>query len=266
MPFTRFTRVNRSTRPAWPVAGLRLPWPLPALLAWAGGWAACVAAVAAGAAPGWALLAGVAASGALAWPCRGGWRRGLAAGGFPLSAAALGTASAWPAWVWLILLLPLLLLYPLRAWRDAPFFPTPVSALDGLHAVVGSPTPLRVLDAGCGLGHGLIALRRSWPDAQLRGVEWSTLLRFMAAVRCPWAQVRRGDMWAGDWSGLDLVYLFQRPESMARAWGKAVAEMRPGAWLVSLEFAVPGVVPVACLQGPARRPVWVYRLPPHGSA
>jgi len=161
----------------------------------------------------------------------------------------------------LLLILPLLVIYPLRAWRDAPFFPTPAAALDGLASVVGAPAPLHVLDAGCGLGHGLAALRRTWPDAQLQGVEWSALLQRVAALRCPWAQVRRGDMWAGDWSQLDLVYLFQRPESMARAWQKACAELRPGAWLVSLEFAVSGAVPVACLQGPGRRPVWVYRLP-----
>jgi hypothetical protein len=32
-------------------------------------------------------------------------------------------------------------------------------------------------------------------------------------------------MWRADWSGYQLVYLFQRPESMARAWAKGCAEM-----------------------------------------
>ena len=248
------------TRLCRPASIPRLPWPLPALLAWAGAWCAWVAVLASGGGPGWALLGGVVVGCALALPCRGLWRRGLAAAGFPLSAAALGLASAWPAWAWLLLLLPLLCLYPLRAWRDAPFFPTPAAALQGLAEVVAAPPPRRVLDAGCGLGHGLAALRRTWPDARVEGVEWSAPLWAAAAMRCPWARVRRGDMWAGDWSGLDLVYLFQRPESMKRAWQKAHAELRPGAWLVSLEFAVPGAVPVACLEGPGRRPVWVYRM------
>lgn len=248
------------TRLHSPAATLRLPWPLPALLAWAGAWGAWIVALSLGAAPGWSLLAGTAAGCGLALPCQGHWRRGLAAAGFPLSAAVLGPAAAWPAWAWLLLLLPLTALYPLRAWRDAPFFPTPAAALQGLADVVGAAAPRRVLDAGCGLGHGLAALRRTWPDARLEGVEWSALLWAGAALRCPWARVRRGDMWASDWRGLDLVYLFQRPESMGRAWHKARAELRPGAWLVSLEFAVPGEVPVACLQGPGRRSVWVYRL------
>ena len=57
--------------------------------------------------------------------------------------------------------------------------------------------------------------------------------------------MRRGDLWQQPWQGCDLVYLFQRPESMARAWDKARAELAPGRFLVSLEFAVPGVAPVA---------------------
>jgi SAM-dependent methyltransferase len=237
----------------------RLRWPLPAVLAWATGWAACVLAARLAWPPAAGFALGVTLSAALAWPCSGNWRRGIAAAGFPLSALALGAAGAWPAWVWLLLLLPLLAAYPLRAWRDAPFFPTPHNALEGLDAVVGSPA--RVLDAGCGLGHGLMALRRLWPQAALAGLEWSPPLALLAAWRCRTfgARVQRGDMWAASWAGNDLVYVFQRPESMQRVFDKASRELSPRAWLVSLEFAVPGLAPVASLQGPGRRPVWIYR-------
>ena len=79
----------------------------------------------------------------------------------------------------------------------------------------------------------------------------------LCARRCPWAQVHWGDMWRADWSGYQLVYLFQRPESMARAAAKAQAEMAPGAWLVSLEFAVPGWPTHGQLHhAPGGRPVW----------
>jgi hypothetical protein len=233
----------------------RLPWPLPAVLCWAAGWAAWM--VAGGAAAG--LASGLLVGGAGALACRGSWRRAIAGLGFPLSALALGAAQGVPAWAWLLLLLPVLATYPLRAWGDAPIFPTPPDALRGLDAIVG--TPHSVLDAGCGLGHGLSALRRLWPQADLHGIEWSPLLALLAALRCRGlrARIRRGDMWAPSWAGHDLVYVFQRPESMARAHAKAAAELAPEAWLVSLEFAVPGVQPVACLQGPGRRPVWIYR-------
>jgi hypothetical protein len=236
----------------------RPPWPLPALFAWLLAWAVFVAAASFGAVPAFALAA--AAGVVVALSASGLWRRSLAAGGFPLSALVLGAAPAVPAWGWLLAALPLLLAYPLRAWRDAPFFPTPGNALQGLDTLIHLPAAARVLDAGCGLGHGLQALQRLWPQARYEGVEWSRPLAWCAARRCRFASVRRGDMWAPSWAGVELLYLFQRPESMARAYGKAQREMAAGSWFVSLEFAVPDAAPWARLGGEGDRPVWVYRI------
>lgn len=238
---------------------MRLPWPAPALIAWAGAWA-LHALLLPRAGPLAALLAGCAL-GTLAslWGTRW-WRRGLIALGFPLSLALTG-AAALPAWAWLIPLALLLAVYPLNAWRDAPLFPTPAGALQGLETIAPLPPEARVLDAGCGLGDGLRALRQAYPQAQLDGLERSWPLRWLCALRCPWARVRQGDIWLADWSSYQLVYLFQRPESMTRALVKA-GEMAPGSWLVSLEFPLPGVAPQA--QWPVReggRMVWVYCLP-----
>jgi SAM-dependent methyltransferase len=211
-----------------------------------------------GAGPALALGLGCAGSAALALWCQGTRRRAIAAGGLPLAAAVAGATQGLSAAWWLLPLLPLALAYPMRAWRDAPFFPTPSRGLVGLPDIVGEPS--HVLDAGCGLGHGLRALAGLWPQARLQGVEWSPLLVAGARLRTPFARIRRGDMWARSWAPFDLVYVFQRPESMARAFEKARRELKPGSWLVSLEFAVPGVEPTASLSGPNRRPVWIYRL------
>jgi trans-aconitate methyltransferase len=149
----------------------------------------------------------------------------------------------------------------LNAWRDAPLFPTPVQALDDLPLHAPLADGARVLDAGCGLGHGLMALRRAYPRAALQGLEWSWPLRALCALRCPWAHVRQGDIWRADWSGYDMVYLFQRPESMARAAEKACTELRPGAWLVSLEFEATTLKPVAQFSAPGGKMVWLYQAP-----
>lgn len=244
------------------VAGLpsaRLPWPLPALLVWLAGWALWLALAAAGVAAPWALAAATVFAMALAWRCDGAWRRLIAGAGYPLSAVAFGAGHAVPGLAWALAALVLVVLYPLRAWRDAPFFPTPAHALDGLAEVVAT-APARVLDAGCGAGHGLAALRRLWPQAELHGTEWSWPLAAWTRLARRDAFVRRGDLWRQSWAGFDLVYLFQRPESMARAFAKARGEMAPGGWLVSLEFAVPGAEPAACLRAQGQRPVWVYRI------
>lgn len=236
-----------------------LPWPLPAVLVWAAAWllfAGLRGSVAPLAALGLACAVGVAGS----LLAQGWWRRGLIALGFPLS-AALGGAVALPAWGWLLPLALLLLVYPLNAWRDAPLFPTPPGALRGLQDAAPLPAGAAVLDAGCGLGDGLKALRAAYPQARLHGLEWSGPLALLCRLRCPWARVRRGDLWAADWGGYDLVYVFQRPESMARVAAKARAEMAPGRWLVSLAFAVPGVCPSARLDSFAGHAVWIYQLP-----
>jgi SAM-dependent methyltransferase len=239
-----------------------LPWPAPALLAWAAGWAVAWSCRQAGVAAGLELGVGTAVAIVFAASNAGTWRRLIAAAGFPVSALLLAAGSRLDASTWLLALAPLLLLYPLyplRAWRDAPFFPTPGAALKGLDQVV-RPAPVRVLDAGCGLGHGLVALRRVWPGAALHGVEWSAPMAWLAGRRMPMADIVRGDMWARSWAGFDLVYIFQRPETMPRAWQKAEAEMSDGAWFASLEFPVPDVAPVAVVDAGVGRPVHVYRV------
>lgn len=188
------------------------------------------------------------------------WRRVLIGIGFPLSLALSGVATL-PNWAWLIPLALLLVIYPLNAWRDAPLFPTPDHALRELAVRAPLPAGASVLDAGCGLGDGLIALREAYPTARLHGLEWSWPLRGFCALRCPWARIRQGDIWLADWSSHDLVYLFQRPESMSRAVKKARAELKSGAWIVSLEFEALSLKPSATLRTPDGRNVWLYRAP-----
>jgi hypothetical protein len=58
-----------------------------------------------------------------------------------------------------------------------------------------------------------------------------------------------------------MVYLFQRPETMPRAVEKAKAEMKPGAWLVSLEFEAADLLATASPEASPGRPVWLYQAP-----
>jgi SAM-dependent methyltransferase len=237
-------------------------WPLPALAAWAFAWGVFAllksAAVPMGIAIAAAVLAGVALGVIGSTP----WRRVFVAAGFPLSLLVSGAAGALPAWGWLLPLALLALVYPLNAWRDAPVFPTPAGALEGLAAQAPLAAGAQVLDAGCGLGAGLRELQRVYPQAVLHGLEWSWPLRLVCAWRCRFARVRRGDMWLADWSPYDIVYVFQRPESMARALEKAERDMHRGGWLVSLEFSAPNPVPSAMLEGANGRRVWLYRIAP----
>ena len=237
----------------------RWPWPAPALVAWLAAAAVHAATLHLALPPVLALLAALLVLAGVAARTPGLLRRALVLGGFPAALALLGS-SGLPAWSWLLPAALLLVLYPVQAWRDAPLYPTGSRALQGLAPQLPLPGGARILDAGCGLGHGLAALAEQWPQAALTGLERSRLLAVLARRRCPQARVLRGDMWRHDWSGYDLVYLFQRPESMDPAWRKACREMRPGSWLVSLDFPVDGVTPQARLQSPGERPVFAYRV------
>jgi len=238
-------------------------WPLPAVLAWALAWLLFKLLVGLELPPivfmGAASALGVACS---LWG-ESWWRRLYIGAGFPVSLAftlASGGAAAIPAWAWLVPLGLLLLVYPINAWRDAPIFPTPPDALQELPGHAPLPDGAQVLDAGCGAGDGLMALHAAYPQAVLHGLESSWPLRFLSAIRCPWARVRRGDIWLADWSGYDMVYLFQRPESMTRAVIKA-AELQEGAWLVSLDFEASHLRPTAQYRTPGGKMVWMYRAP-----
>lgn len=238
----------------------RSPWPLPALAAWVGAW---LVHAALGALQPPAVLSAVIAMlvpAALAASCSGFVRRAIVLAGFPLSLVLAGTEGV-PSWFWLLPALLLLALYPVQAWRDAPLYPTGARALDGLALRLELPGQPHILDAGCGLGHGLDALAAQWPAASITGLEHSRLLAWLARRRCPRAHIVRGDMWRHGWGDYDLVYLFQRPESMPRAWRKALQEMKPGSWLVSLEFAVDGVPPQLQLQQPGERALLAWRIP-----
>ena len=237
-----------------------LRWPLPALIAWAGTWIIFLRLLA----PNLPLLVAVGiatAIGVLASVLGGTfWRRLAIGAGFPLSLLLSG-AVALPAWAWLAPFALILLIYPMNAWRDAPLFPTPSKALVDLPLHIKLKDGAKILDAGCGLGHGLAALHAAFPQAACSGVEWSWPLRFATALRCPWASIRQGDMWAADWRPYEVVYLFQRPESMPRAVVKAAAELRPGSWLVSLEFLAEELLPTAALESVEGKPVWLYQAP-----
>lgn len=249
-----------------PTAFIQWPWPLPALVVWVVAWACFVGLrlLHVSVVSAWWVAVSV---GLLASVLVHTWvRRVVMLLGFPLSwwlatgAGGTQVLLGWPAWVWLLPLGLALLVYPPGSWRDAPLFPTPAHALDGLSAQVPLPLAGHVLDAGCGLGDGLLALERTWPEVHVHGIERSWPLRLVCAWRCRTAQVSQGDMWQHDWSAYRLVYVFQRPESMARAWDKAQHELAPGAWLASLEFVVPNVAPTLAWPCPDGRTVWLYQV------
>ncbi len=238
--------------------GLSRLWPASALLCWLLGWGLLTALQPWGSVL--ALLGSVLPVAVLAWLHERRWRRFMVLGGFVASLLAGPGLAMLPAWSWLLPLALLLLMYPRSTWRDAPLFPTPAGALASVADQIQLPGGARILDAGCGLGAGLRELHRCFPAAQIHGIEWSPLLAWLCRLRHPWARVQRGDMWAQSWAPFQVVYLFQRPESMAQAEAKAQSELESGAWLISLDFPLPGTPAILVQPLAGRHSLHVYRF------
>ena len=237
-------------------------WPLPALLAWSLAWACYLTLESLGMTNVWAFLGGTLFSALLSNLGTTLWRRCLIVLGFPLSQLLINaTVMSMPPLAWLGLVILIAAVYPLNAWSDAPLFPTPSKALVEVPKHIQLKAGARILDAGCGLGDGLRALKSVFPEALYSGLEMSWPLRFFSALRCLCAKIRKCSIWLADWSEFDMVYMFQRPESMPKAVEKASLELKPGAWLVSLEFEARSLKPNALVYGSDGRPVWMYQFP-----
>lgn len=171
-------------------------------------------------------------------PGEAAWNvKALRAGMFPLSYCALAASQSVPSWIWGILALVGLLIFPRFDRGSAPLWRSPPEVSTALGVALASlgERPARAFDAGCGLGDGVIALKAAMPWAKVGGVEAAWLPWAIARGRCG-PGVERGDMWRSSWAGSDLVYLFLRPEAMNRAREKIIAEMKPSAIVASLDF------------------------------
>ena len=62
---------------------------------------------------------------------------------------------------------------------------------------------------------------------------------------------------------LDIAFIAVLIRIMGGAAKKALQQLQPGAWLVSLEFEAPALRPHAALSAPDGRPVWLYQAPFH---
>jgi hypothetical protein len=234
-------------------------WPLPALLTWLAAWALLLGLRSAGLPPAIAFVLVTLATAWPAWRLSHRWRRLIVLAGFPCPSwpwckAACRPGPGWPRW-------PCCCCSTRCAAgatrRCFPPRPRPWTAWPPPRRCPPAPgcwKPAAAWATAC-------ALHRAYPDARLTGLEWSAPLATLCRLRCRFAQVRRGDIWTEDWSGYQMVYLFQRPESMPRAVAKARRELKPGAWLVSLEFEATELSPVAQLETVAGKPVWLYQAP-----
>ncbi|MES3020805.1 MAG: class I SAM-dependent methyltransferase [Pseudomonadota bacterium] len=134
---------------------------------------------------------------------------------------------------------------------QVPFYPSGRVVWDAVLAQLPPHLPpgrpLKVLDIGSGMGGLVLHLARARPDAQVTGIELAPLPFAVSWLRARLgaspARFVRGDYENADFGACDVVFAYLSPAAMDRLWHKAVAEMRPGAILLSYEFVIAGRAP-----------------------
>jgi hypothetical protein len=206
-----------------------------------------------------ALLQGALATGLARWRRLPSWWLGIQFA-FPLAVVG-ASAIALPRWIYLAAFLLLLLTYWSTFRTRVPLYNCgPVVWRQvGLLLPAG---PLRFLDIGSGLGGIVLHLARSYPEGRFTGIEIAPLPWLVSWLRAAGRRMAahragtgvagaccfvRGDYGRQDLSQYDVVFAYLSPVAMPALWEKAREEMLPDALLLSLEFAIPGVVPDFCL-------------------
>jgi demethylmenaquinone methyltransferase/2-methoxy-6-polyprenyl-1,4-benzoquinol methylase len=101
------------------------------------------------------------------------------------------------------------------------------------------PRASRILDLACGTGDFCRALRRRFPEAEIRGVDISEGMLGMARVKCPGAEFKAGDVMSAEWGAPDLVscaFGFRNFPEKGAVLAKAASVLPNGGYLLVLEL------------------------------
>ena len=101
------------------------------------------------------------------------------------------------------------------------------------------PRASRILDLACGTGDFCCALRRRFPEAEIRGVDISEGMLEMARVKCPGAEFSAGDVMSAEWGAPDLVscaFGFRNFPEKGAVLARAARALPEGGHLLVLEL------------------------------
>jgi SAM-dependent methyltransferase len=165
---------------------------------------------------------------------------------FPL--ALLGAAALrLPSWLYLAGFLLLLFVYWSSFRTQVPYYPSGRRAWEAVAGVLPPDRPVYLVDIGSGLGGLVLDLARRRPESTFAGIELAPLPWLVSALRAQFAGANarfvRGDYEELDFAHYDVVFAYLSPAAMEALWCKASAEMRPGALLLSYEFAIAAKAP-----------------------
>jgi len=122
-----------------------------------------------------------------------------------------------------------------------------------------------LVDLGCGDGR---VLRQAWKNCQVTAVGFEVnLLAYLKArmlsIGLKQVKIRRQNFWSQNLAGADIIFCYLYPDVLQKLSAKLKAELKPGAWVVSCNFSLPGFTPLRVLRPGGslhNDPLYVYRV------
>lgn len=180
------------------------------------------------------------------------------------------------AWIWIFIILAggLFCLKIIYALSIALFLPIMQGALyvstsRAKIAAFINAVPMKadqmLVDLGCGDGRVLREAHKRY-GVRTVGYEINPLAYLKArlfSIGLNKIKIRRQNFWKADLSEADVVFCYLYPDVMKRLAAKLFAGLKPGAIVVSSNFALPGCVPCRILRLDGSRhndPIYIYQL------
>jgi SAM-dependent methyltransferase len=157
-----------------------------------------------------------------------------------------------PSWIWIVLLLlgtffifkmayALCIASVLPFTRGALYVATPRAGIAAFLRAVPMGSEQRLVDLGCGDGR---VPKKAWQTYGVTGLgyEINPFAYFKARLRCAGikgVQIKCRSFWRADLSQADVVFCYLFPDVMKKLSEKLRSELKPGAVVVSCNFALP---------------------------
>ena len=175
---------------------------------------------------------------------------------------------------WLVLLLTLVALPafaqdPRYVNKLAPYVASPAKVVDRMLELANVRPGETVFDLGCGDGRILIEAAQRY-KAKAIGIEISPKIAAEARAHikkagvADHAQVIEGDLLQADLTGADVVTIYLATSLNEELRPRLEKFLKPGARVVSHDYAVPGWKPTQVVQADGRQKhsIYLYEMPP----
>jgi SAM-dependent methyltransferase len=153
----------------------------------------------------------------------------------------------------------------LPATRGALYVSTPRRRIAAILRTTGLQPGQLLVDLGCGDGR-VLRLAHQCYGARAIGYELNPLAYAKAWLQClglSGISIRRCNFMTANLSAADVVFCYLFPDVMAELAAKLTAELKPGAVILSCNFALPGFIPMQVIRPGnlwGNDPVYIYRM------